>query len=139
MRASASSVTAIVLLLAAGCGGSGSARPAQSNAQREVGTTVTGWLKALTAGDNARACAYLTPGLQRSIDTQLRIRGETTTCRTFAAKWTGGTKPPGRAGAHVTSVVVTGAKADVTLKAPPDLESDVLLQKLGGRWLIQNY
>jgi hypothetical protein len=126
----------LLALLIAGCGGSGGGGGGDT---ARVRTAVEGWLATLTSGDSARACAHLTPALQRSIDEQLRTSGEKGTCRTFAAKWTGGSTPPGRRGAHVTSVSVSGAKASATLKAPPDLESQVQLRRLGGRWLIQNY
>lgn len=132
-------------LLGCGSGGDGGV-PAgtlgeheKSGEARQVRTTVERWLATLTEGDNAGACSYLTPYLRRSIDTQLRIHGENGTCRTFAAKWTGGSTPPGHRGAHVTGVTVTGTKASVKLKAPPDLESDVQLRLVSGQWRIQNY
>jgi hypothetical protein len=77
--------------------------------------------------------------LRRSIDRQLRVRGEERRCTTFAARWTGGSTPPGRRGARVTSVHITGAKASANLAAPPDRASVVHLLRRGGRWLIENY
>jgi hypothetical protein len=130
---SLSALATVLLALAVGCGGS------ESSSAGHVRATVDDWLNALSSGDSPRACASLTPNLRRSIDTQLRIRGEKATCRTFAAKWTGGSTPPGRRGAHVTAVSVTGARARASLAAPPDRESEVQLRKLGGHWLIQNY
>jgi hypothetical protein len=135
-----------VLALAVGCGGgssSDSPRPHGSVPAQQVRTTVQGWLDSLTVGsrhgDNVRACAYLTPGLRKSIDEQLRVRGERASCRTFAANWTGGSTPPGRPGAHITRVAVTDGSASVSLAAPPDRESEVRLQHVRGRWLIDNY
>src|SRR2546426_9725134 len=83
------------LLLVAGCGGS-----SESTAEHQVRTTVEAWLGTLRSGDDVHACAYLTPGLRSSIDTQLRMRGERQTCRTFAARRTGGATPPRRPGAR---------------------------------------
>jgi hypothetical protein len=131
-----------------GCGGGGGAptvrTPAKPSAalleQRAVKRTVGGWLEALVAGDNPRACAYLTPSLQRAIDRHVQlIRRERGKCPQWAARWTGGRKPPGRADAHVARVTVTGTSADATVVARPDLTSDVRLRKLRGRWLIDNY
>jgi hypothetical protein len=125
----------VVGLLLAGCGGD-----SQSDQARH---TVEGWLSTLAVGkekgDDARACSYLTRGLQKSIDVQLRMRGEHANCRTFAAKWTGRSTPPGNRGAHVTKVVVTGNTARADLAAPPDRSSEVKLRKVGGHWLIDNY
>jgi ketosteroid isomerase-like protein len=136
-----SAMTAAVLVVAVGCGGGGSTSAGrhESVQTRQVRVTVEGWLNALNAGDSPRACGYLTPDLRHSIDTQLRVRGEKATCRTFAAKWTGGSTPPGRAGAHITAVTVAGAKASASLAAPPDRESEVKLRELRGHWLIENY
>src|SRR4051794_16083276 len=94
---------ALVMLAVAGCGGGSSETPAE----HQVRTTVEAWLGALRSGDDERACASLTPGLRKSIDVQLRMRGEKQRCRTFAARWTGGSTPPGRRGARVTMVRVT--------------------------------
>jgi hypothetical protein len=138
----------LVALAAVGCGsgasGSGTqSQPRETAAARQVRVTVEAWLGALQTpskpGDSARACSYLAPGLQNGINQQLRMRGEHATCKTFAAKWTGGLNPPGRDGAHVTAIAVSGKKATATLKAPPDRESDVELERVGARWLIANY
>jgi len=134
-----------------GCGGGSSdsrstavkPKPQESAAARQVRNSVEGWLAALDTptkhGDNARACTYLTHGLQQSITQQLRMRGEQGTCKTWAARWTGRSNPPGRDGAHVTAIKVSGTTATATLKAPPDRESDVQLERVGSRWLINNY
>jgi len=141
-------VAVLLVALICGCGGGSSASRDQrgrqeSSVARQVRTTVEGWLESLETsknrGDNARACSYLTHALQQSITQQLRMRGEHGTCRTYAAKWTGRSNPPGRDGAHVTAITVTGAKATATLRAPPDRESDVQLERVGSRWLINNY
>jgi hypothetical protein len=125
----------VALALLAGCGG--------DSPNDKVRQTVDAWLSTLAVGnqkgDNARACSYLTHGLQKSIDVQLRMRGEHATCKTFAANWTGRSTPPGNRGAHVTKVVVTGSSASASLAAPPDRSSEVKLRKIGGRWLIDNY
>jgi hypothetical protein len=137
-----------LLATLAGCGGSaapktGEHAPHESLAAQEVRASVQGWLRSLqtpkSPGSSPRACGYLTPHLQKSIDEQLRVRGEHANCKTFAARWTGGSNPPGRVGAHITAIKVGGEQATVTLKAPPDRESDVTLRKLRGRWLIENY
>jgi hypothetical protein len=123
-------------LLLSGCGGA-------DKTSSEVRSTVEDWLASLAVGhdkgDNARACSHLTPGLQKSIDLQLRVRGERATCKSFAAQWTGHSTPPGNKGAHVTTVVVNGATARAGLAAPPDRSSEVKLRKVGKRWLIDNY
>ena len=135
MRSAAAALCLCVLLGA--CGGGG------NTSEKQVRETVEGWLSSLAVGhekgDNARACAYLTRGLQKSIDLQLRMRGERATCRTFAANWTGRSTPPGNKGARVTKVVVSGATAHASLAAPPDRSSDVTLRKIRGRWRIDNY
>jgi hypothetical protein len=135
-----------LLALVAGCGGGGATNSPTSGASaaaQHVRASVEDRLGSLAtpkhAGSSLRACSHLTRALQRSIDTQLRMRGEHATCRTFAAKWTGGSNPPGRLGAHVTAVAVHGDTATVTLKAPPDRESEVKLRRVGSRWLIDNY
>jgi hypothetical protein len=138
-----SSVLAICLTaLACGCG-AGSGSGASTSPERAVRTAVQDWLASLRTptrpGDNARACGYLTRGLQHSITQQVRTGGEHGTCKTWAAKWTGQANPPGRDGARVTAVNVSGTTATVTLKAPPDRESDVQLKRVAGRWLIDNY
>ena len=129
---------AIICFVLAACGGGG------GNSQaKQVRSTVDAWLSTLSVGkekgDDARACAYLTPALRKSIDQQLRMRGEHANCRTFAANWTGRSTPPGNRGAHVTNVVVTGSRARAGLAAPPDRTSEVKLRKVGGHWLIENY
>lgn len=142
-----SALAALALLaVVSGCGGGGSTsapRPQTPAAAQDVRASVEDWLGSLAtpkrAGNSPRACSHLTRNLQRSIDTQLRVRGEHATCRTFAAKWTGGSTPPGRLGARVAAVAVNGATATVTLKAPPDRESEVKLRRVGNRWLIDNY
>jgi hypothetical protein len=146
--------TGLAIVLAAlicDCGGGSSgststaAKPKapESAAGHEVRTTVQGWLASLATptkhGDDARACGYLTHGLQQSISQQLRMRGEHGTCKTWAAKWTGRSNPPGRDGAHVIAINVSGTTATATLRAPPDRESDVQLERVGSRWLIDNY
>jgi hypothetical protein len=127
----------IVCFFLAACGGG------EDSQTKEVRGTVEGWLSTLAVGkdkgDNARACAYLTPALRKSIDQQLRMRGEHGNCRTFAANWTGRSTPPGNRGAHVTDVVVSGKTASASLAAPPDRTSEVKLRRVGGHWLIENY
>jgi|tagenome__1003787_1003787.scaffolds.fasta_scaffold18090257_1 hypothetical protein len=126
----------VALVLLASCGGG-------HTETDNVRSSVEDWLSTLAVGkekgDNARACAHLTHGLQKAIDVQLRMRGEHATCQTFAANWTGRSTPPGNRGAHVTKVVVNGTTALVSLAAPPDRSSDVKLRKVDGRWRIDNY
>jgi hypothetical protein len=125
-----------VSVLLASCGGGG-------GETTQVRAEVEDWLSALAIGngrgDSKRACTHLTPGLQRSITVQLRMRGEHATCMTFAAKWTGRSTPPGNKGAHITKIVVNGTKARASLAAPPDRSSDVQLRKIAGTWRIDNY
>jgi hypothetical protein len=131
----APAVAACVLLAACGGGGNSQAD--------EVRSTVDAWLSTLAVGhghgQNAKACSYLTRNLQKSMTLQLRMRGEHATCMTYAAKWTGGSTPPGNPGAHVTKVAVAGTTARAELAAPPDRSSEVKLKKVAGRWLIDNY
>jgi hypothetical protein len=128
-------VLAVVALLLVGCGG--------KSESDQVRSTVEGWLGTLAVGskggDSARACSYLTHGLHKSMDVQLRTSGVQATCRTYAAKWTGRSEPPGNRGAHVTKVVVEGKTARAELAAPPDRSSEVRLRKVRGHWLIENY
>lgn len=127
-----------VCVLLASCGGGGG-----GGETSQVRAEVDDWLSALAIGngkgDSKRACTHLTPGLQKSISLQLRMRGEHATCMTFAAKWTGRSTPPGNKGAHVTKVVVHGSTASASLAAPPDRTSDVQLRKIDGTWRIDNY
>lgn len=128
-----------VCVLLASCGGGGGG----SSETKQVRSTVEAWLSSLSTGskkgNNVRACSYLSRGLQKAIDLQLRMRGVHATCKTYAADWTGRSTPPGRVGAHVTGVAVTGRTARVSLAAPPDRTSDVQLRKINGRWRIDNY
>lgn len=125
----------LVALALATCGGDNDAKQVRSAVEDWLGSLAVGHEK----GDNARACSHLTRGLQKSIDVQLRMRGEHATCRSFAANWTGRSTPPGNRGARVTKVVVNGSAARASLAAPPDRSSEVTLRKIGGRWLIDNY
>jgi hypothetical protein len=124
------------IALAMGCGRGASEGSAD---KRQVERMVTAWLSALVAHDNPRACSYLAPALQKSIDEQLRLRGEHGNCRTWAARWTGGSTPPGHRSARVTAVRITGREATVTLHAASGLDSVVRVRKLGGNWRIENY
>jgi hypothetical protein len=117
------------------CGG----KSGPSADQRAAATTLRTWLGEMAAGDDRRACDGLTVGLQRLIDLQLRQRAIHATCRTYAAQWTSGARVPGHKNAKVTEVRISGARATATLTAPPDLESEVRLQKVEGRWKVSNY
>jgi hypothetical protein len=117
------------------CGG----KSGPSADQRAAATTLQRWLGAMAAGDDRRACAGLTVGLQRLIDVQLRQRAIRATCRTYAARWTSDFRVPGHKDAKVTEVRISGASATATLTAPPDLRSEVRLQKVDGRWKVANY
>jgi hypothetical protein len=125
----------IAVLVLASCGGKSESDRARS--------AVEGWLATLSVGsshgDSAKACSYLTRGLQTSMNLQLRTSGLHATCKTYAANWTGRSEPPGNRGAHVTKVVVEGTKARAELAAPPDRTSEVTLRKVRDRWLIENY
>src|SRR3954452_7516553 len=106
----------VALGVVAGCGGESRGVGATPDDRAAAGT-VTNWLSALVAGDDARACSYLTPSLRRAIDRHIRIRAERGSCRDWAAKWLGGTKPPGHRDARVTGVRVRDAAATVTVEA----------------------
>ena len=137
MRITAALVACVLL---ASCGGGGRGGNGEA---KQVRSTVEAWLSSLSAGskkgDSARACSYLTRGLQKAMDVQLRTRGEHATCKTYAANWTGRSTPPGRVGAHVTGVAVAGRTARASLAAPPDRTSDVQLRKVDVSWRIDNY
>jgi hypothetical protein len=60
-------------------------------------------------------------------------------CYDWAAKWIGRTKPPGHRDARVTAVAISKGVATVTVAAAPDLESDVRLREVAGRWRIDDY
>jgi hypothetical protein len=134
MRTIAAALCASLVLAA--CGGG-------DPQKQHVRSTVNEWLASLAVGhrhgDSPRACSHLTRGLQKSITVQLRMRGMHATCKTWAANWTGRATPPGNKGAHVTKVVIRGARARAAVAAPPDRSSEVELRKVGGRWLIDNY
>jgi hypothetical protein len=131
-------ILALAAVALAACGGGGGSS-GQSAEQRAAATTLETWLGAMAAGEDRRACDGLTVGLQRLIDQQLRQRAIHATCRTYAARWTSGVRVPGHKGANVTEVLISGARATATLTAPPDLESEVRLQKVDGRWKVANY
>jgi hypothetical protein len=123
---------------ALGVGACGS-KSEPSAEQRAAATMLERWLGEMAAGDDRRACDGLTVGLQRVIDLQLRQRAIHATCHTYAAQWTSGARVPGHKGAKVTEVRINGARATATLTAPPDLQSEVRLQKVDGRWKVANY
>lgn len=135
----------VTLFITPGCGNDDGNRPKppqrqESAVAREVRSTVSAWLRTVAGGNDARACSYLTPHLQRLIDTQLRIGGmPKETCTTFASHWTRAVAAPGHRDARVRKIVIHGRSAQATLTASPDIESKVDLRRLRGRWLIENY
>jgi hypothetical protein len=135
MRIVLAILAAAAALGLAACGG----KSGPSADQRAAATTLDTWLGEMAAGDDHRACDGLTVGLQRLIDLQLRQRAIHATCQTYATRWTSPIRVPGHKRAKVGEVRITGARATATLTAPPDLESEVKLQKVDGRWKVSNY
>jgi len=114
--------------------------------ERRAGQRVEEFLAAMAAGDDAGACALMTPKLRRAITTTLRTDSLSGTCRTRAADIHSPAKAPGNAGATVAAVHVDGSSATATVTAEPEdelatgaVESDVLLELRGSRWLIANF
>lgn len=124
----------LAALLAPGCGNG------RSDEEQAVARAVTGWHDAVVKHDSPRACAYLTPKLRRAIDSQVRTHSEPGNCRTWAARWTfGPTRPVGKRDARIGHIRVSGDRATAKVQAAPYEDSDVMLRRLGGRWLIDNY
>jgi hypothetical protein len=100
----------------------------------------------MEAKDDARACAMMSPKLRQAITTTLRIESVGGTCRTRAADIYSPAKAPGNGDAKVTNIEVdrNTATASVTARPHGDLatgpvESDVALQRRGGRWFVANF
>ena len=101
----------------------------------------------MQAKQHARVCAMLTLKLRRAITTELRIESVPGTCRTRAADVYSPAKAPGNPDATVTQVKVARNEATATVSAPTPknelatgpVESDVLLERRGNRWLIANF
>jgi hypothetical protein len=145
-------VAAAGALTLGGCGddadiraASGAPEPA-SPEERSATVRVQEFLSAMEAKDDARACAMMTPKLRHAITTTLRIESVGGTCRTRAADIYSAAKAPGNADARVTSIALDGntATAAVTAKLKSDpaaepVESDVMLKRGAGGWLIANF
>jgi len=104
------------------------------------------FLAAMDARDDARACAMMTSALQRGITANLRSDAEPGDCHSRAAHVISAAKAPGNPDAEVLDVRVAGARATATVRAKPTgdivagpVESDVLLERSGGRWLISDF
>jgi hypothetical protein len=153
---SASRVTvaaAVGAIALGGCGDDaerrpGEARPAPGNHDERLATQrVQEFLSAMQQKQHARVCAMMTPRLRRAITTELRIESEPGTCRARAADVYSPAKAPGNPGATVTRIKVVRNEATATVTAPKPkhelatgpVESDVLLERRGNRWLIANF
>jgi hypothetical protein len=146
-------VAAVGAIALGGCsddagGRRGERRPASgSHDERLAVQRVEEFLSAMQGKQHARACAMLTPRLRRAITTELRIESVPGTCRTRAADVYSPAKAPGNPEATVTQirVVRNEATATVTAAKPKNelatgpVESEVLLERRGNRWLIANF
>jgi hypothetical protein len=145
-------VGATVAIALGGCGDDaatqdvdgGSARRTQD--ERLATQRVQEFLAAMEQRDDARACATMTPDLQRGITSNLRSDALPGNCRTRAAHVYSAAKAPGNADATVVRIRVVGSRATATVTAKPTsdiaagpIESDVWLEKRGSRWLIANF
>jgi hypothetical protein len=146
-------VAAVGAIALGGCGDDagrrrGEGRPASGSQDERLATQrVKEFLSAMQGKQDARVCAMLTPKLRRAITTELRIESEPGTCRTRAADVYSPAKAPGNPDATVTQIKVARneATATVTAATPRNelatgpVESDVLLERRGNRWLIANF
>jgi hypothetical protein len=146
-------VAAVGAIALGGCGddaggrrGDGTPAPA-SHDERLATQRVRQFLSAMQGKQHARVCAMMTPKLRRAISTELRIESAPGTCRTRAADVYSPAKAPGNPDATVTQVTVARNQATATVtaaKPKSDLatgpvESNVLLERRGKRWLIANF
>jgi|SRR5918994_7975807 hypothetical protein len=131
-------MAAAAVIWLGGCGG--------DSDQRRAIRHVEQFLAAMEAGDDARACAAMTPQLRDAITTELRIESEQGGCLTRAADVYSPAKAPGNAGATITRIEVSGDRATATVTADAtgelatgSVESVVLLSRRGNRWLVSNF
>ena len=101
---------------------------------------------AMETGDDARACATMTPKLRQAITTELRIESEPGTCRTRAADVYSPAKAPGNPDAALKAIRLAGDRASAIVSANPTgelatgpVESIVMLERRQNRWLIANF
>jgi hypothetical protein len=134
-------LTCLAAVLVA-AGGAGCGDDAESLASRQV----SDFLAAMEARDDARACAMMTPTLQRGITDNLRSDADPGDCRTRAAHLISAAKAPGNPRAEVVDVQVDGGRAVATVRARPTgdvvsgpVESEVRLERRDGRWLIADF
>jgi hypothetical protein len=159
MSARTGSVTRVTLVAAAGaialggCGDDAGGRRGEarltsaSHDERLASKRVEEFLSAMQRKQHARVCAMMTPKLRRAITTELRIESVPGTCRTRAADIYSPAKAPGNPDATVTQIKVVGNDATATVAAAKPnnelatgpVESDVLLERRGNRWLIANF
>jgi hypothetical protein len=146
-------VAAVGAIVLGGCGGDagggrGEGSPGSGTHDERLATErVQEFLSAMQGKEHARACAMMTPKLRRAITTELRIESVSGTCRTRAAGIYSPAKPPGNPDATVTQINVVRDEATATVTAPKPrnelatgpVESDVLLERRGNRWLIANF
>ena len=145
-------VTTGAIALAAGSCGGDAAIPAagkpvpRTHEQRLVAEQVAAFLSAMEAGDDARACATMTPKLRHAITTELRIESEEGTCRTRAADVYSPAKAPGNPDAAISGIEIVGKRATAIVTANPNsdlatgpVESVVVLDRRGNRWLVANF
>ena len=149
-RFAALAATAAIVL--SSCGGdrktsAGAApRAPETHDERLASEQLATFLSAMDAGDDARACATMTPALRKAITTELRIESEPGTCRTRAADVYSPAKAPGNPDAALKHIRVAAdtATATVTANATGPLatgpvESVVVLKRRQNRWLIANF
>jgi hypothetical protein len=124
-------VLAVVVLLAAGCGGAGDDAAVRHAVER--------WSDAVVARDSRGACAELSRRLRIALERHLVGEGVSGSCATWAARYVSPRNPGAHRGAHVTDADIEGARASVRVSARGAEDARVRLVKEHGRWLIDDY
>jgi hypothetical protein len=105
------------------------------------------FLAAMEARDDRRACALLSPRLNRALDDSFRTsprlerprRLADSTCENSAAHLISPAKAPGHRGALIRRLQVSGDSATATAAAPGQVESEIELERRDGRWRVSNF
>jgi hypothetical protein len=124
-------VLALVVIVAAGCGGGG-----DRGAVRRV---IERWNVAVVAHDNKAACAELSNRLRRSIERHLLGKGVSGRCSTWAARYVSPRHPGAHRAAHARDAEVSGDRASALVAASGARDARVRLVKEHGHWLIDDY
>jgi hypothetical protein len=115
------------------------ATPAPTADERHATERARGFLLAMEARQDARACKMMTRRLRHGITFSLERNHEPGNCHTRAAHIYSMAKAPGHPGARVKALALDDGTATATVTAPGGVESDVELSKVAGRWLIADF